>query len=112
MSKDAPEFFPPSGSFRSVVPLSEIADTPGEAKVIPPAPTLPSPPPPPSRRVAETAHARRAEVGEGGVRPPENEDEETLVPTRSGLSTARRHEIGRASCRDRVWASAHSCPDA
>src|SRR5687767_891030 len=93
MSKDAPEFFPPSGSFQSVVPLSEIADTPGEAKVVPPAPALP-PPPPPASRVAETAHARRAEVGEsevgaGRVRSPENEDEETLVSARHGLSTAR-----------------------
>ena len=28
MPEESPEFFPPSGPFQSVVPLSEIAETP------------------------------------------------------------------------------------
>ncbi len=85
MPKESPEFFPPSGSFQPVVPLSEIAETPDAVEITPPAPTLPAPQ---TKRVADAIQARRVVVDESGRRTPEDEEEETLVPTRYSRSTS------------------------
>jgi hypothetical protein len=86
MPKESPEFFPLSGSFQPVVPLSEIGETPDAVENTPPAPT---PAAPLAKRVADGVQARRVEVEEGGRRTPEDEDEETLVPKRRTVSTSR-----------------------
>src|SRR5688572_33020616 len=101
MSKDSPEFFPPSGSFRPVVPLSEIDETADAVEINPPASALPAPP---AKRVADGVQTRRAVFEEGGGRTTEDEDEETLVNTRRGLPTpALAPRAGRRKGRLPSW---------
>lgn len=84
MSKDSPEFFPPSGSFQSVVPLSEIDETPGAVEIEPRAAT---PPAPPAKRTADAVPARPAATRRSGTGTTADEEEETLVSTRRRVST-------------------------
>ena len=97
MSKESPEFFPPSGSFRSVVPLSEIDETADASELAPPAP-------PPTKRIADGIQTSHAKFEESGRRTTEDEDEETLVTMRRGLSTpATAPRAGRRKSRLPSW---------
>lgn len=78
MSKDSRDFFPPSGSFQPVVPLSEIAETPDAVEITPHAPQ--------AKRVAGVVQAGRDGIEEGEGWTPGDEDEETLVPARRRVS--------------------------
>jgi hypothetical protein len=97
MSKDAPEFFPPSGSFQSVVPLSELAETSDASESAPP-------PAPPPQRPENAIQARSLSDGAGGRQTPEDEDEATLVPGRPRVSTrAVAPRAGRRKSRLPSW---------
>jgi hypothetical protein len=96
MSKDAPELFPPSGSFRSVVPLSELAETPDSSESVAPAPPL--------ERLENAIQARPVAVAEGERLTPEDEEETTLVPQRRRASTrALAPRAGRRKSRLPSW---------
>ena len=82
-TKDAAEFFPPSGVFKTVVPLSEIAAPPAAKGLQEPVMTSPAPP---SKRAATEIQSRRAPIEESKRPASEDEEEATLVPMRAGLS--------------------------
>ncbi|MBA3242189.1 MAG: ankyrin repeat domain-containing protein [Acidobacteria bacterium] len=82
-TKDAAEFFPPSGIFKTVVPLSEIAAPPAATEIQEPVVTSPAPP---SKHAATEIQSRRAPVEESKRPVPEDEEEATLVPMRVRLS--------------------------
>lgn len=93
MSKDSRDFFPPSGSFQPVVPLSEIGEPPGASEITPQA-----------KLVAGGVQAGRDGAEEGGRLTPGDEEEETLVPARRRVSTrALAPRAGRRKSRLPSW---------
>jgi hypothetical protein len=96
MSKDSRDFFPPSGSFQPVVPLSEIAGTPDELEITPHAPQ--------AKLVAGGVQNGLDGTEEGGRPTPGDEDEETLVPARRRISTRPlAQRAGRRKSRLPSW---------
>lgn len=77
---DAAEFFPPSGVFKTVVPLSEIVEPHAASEIQEPVVMIS--PAPPSERAAREIQARLAPVEKGKRPGSEDEEETTLVPTR------------------------------
>lgn len=96
MSKDSRDFFPPSGSFQPVVPLSEIAETPDALEIRPHASQ--------AKLVAGGVQTGRDGMEDGGGRTTGDEDEETLVPARRRVSTRPPAErAGRRKSRLPSW---------
>ncbi|MCA1633066.1 MAG: ankyrin repeat domain-containing protein [Acidobacteria bacterium] len=82
-TKDAAEFFPPSGVFKTVVPFSEVTEPPDASQIHEPGVISHGPP---SKRAAMEIQSRRAPVEESTRPGLEDEEEETLIPMRVALS--------------------------